>query len=112
MWQKYFQVVKIKPGRVDTALLGIIDLRQPNIPLEKIIKLYESDFPYLEITDLGKQEVYGATKPTPIAEKPKLPKEQTTNHQKSTVTHKSVKAKTVKPSPYKTQKPRKPRKGR
>lgn len=70
MWQKYFRVVKIKPGRVNTALLGLIDLSDPNIALDKIVHLFENDFPYLEITNEGRHELYGATKPLVVTEKP------------------------------------------
>lgn len=59
MWKKYFNFVKLKPGRVITALFGLIDFSSDNIPIEKIKALYESDFPYLEITELGKSELYG-----------------------------------------------------
>ena len=59
MWQRYFKFIKLVPGRVDTALLGIIDFSNPNIPVEKIQKLYESDFPYLELTPEGKKYLYG-----------------------------------------------------
>jgi hypothetical protein len=64
MWQEYFKVVKIKPGRVNTALFGLIDFSQPNIPLEKIVALYESDFPYLEITPKGMEAIYITGKPS------------------------------------------------
>lgn len=63
MWQNYFKVAKIKPGRVNTALLGIIDFCDPNIPLEKIKELFENDFPYLEITPEGMQALYGIDVP-------------------------------------------------
>lgn len=59
MWQKYFKLVKLKPGKVVTALLGEIDFSSNSIPLEKLKQLYENDFPYLEITDEGKRESYG-----------------------------------------------------
>lgn len=42
-----------------TALFGLIDFSDDNIPLEKIRALYESDFPYLQITEAGKAEIYG-----------------------------------------------------
>lgn len=59
MWQRYFRLIKLKPGRVVTALFGLIDFRNPDIPVEKIKALYENDFPYLEITPEGKRELYG-----------------------------------------------------
>ena len=59
MWKKYFRFVKLKPGRVVTALLGEIDFSRDDIPLDQIKVLYESDFPYLQITEEGKAEIYG-----------------------------------------------------
>ena len=59
MWKRYFKFIKLRPGRVVTALLGELDFSQDNIPIEKIKALYESDFPYLEITEAGKAELYG-----------------------------------------------------
>lgn len=72
MWMEYFKVVKIKPGRVNTALFGLLDFTNPNIPLEKITELYESDFPYLEITEKGKEALYGV--PAPAKAEAKTPK--------------------------------------
>ena len=66
MWQEYFRLVKLKPGKVVTALLGEIDFSSDSIPLEKIKQLYESNFPYLEITEQGKSELYGSK---PVIEK-------------------------------------------
>jgi hypothetical protein len=62
MWQEYFKVIKLKPGRVVTALFGELDFRNPDLPLHKIQELYENDFPYLAITPKGLEVLYG-TKP-------------------------------------------------
>ncbi len=59
MWKRYFNFIKLQPGRVITALFGELDFSQDNIPVEKIQALYESDFPYLQITEAGKAELYG-----------------------------------------------------
>jgi hypothetical protein len=59
MWRHYFKFVKLQPGRVVTALFGLIDFSDDNIPVEKIKALYESDFPYLQITEAGMEELYG-----------------------------------------------------
>lgn len=59
MWQEYFRLVKLKPGKVVTALLGEIDFSNDSVPIEKIKLLYENGFPYLEITDEGKAQLYG-----------------------------------------------------
>lgn len=42
-----------------TSLCGDIDFRSDNISIETIKKLYESDFPYLGITEEGKKVLYG-----------------------------------------------------
>lgn len=59
MWKSYFKFVKLKPGRVVTAQFGEIDFSADNIGIEIIQALYESGFPYLEITEVGKNELYG-----------------------------------------------------
>ena len=59
MWKLYFNFIKLKPGRVITSLCGEIDFSRDNIPIEIVKKLYESDFPYLEITEEGKKVLYG-----------------------------------------------------
>ena len=67
------------PGRVITSLFGDIDFNSDNINIETIKKLYETDFPYLEITELGKKELYGidpVTETTTVAEKPKAVRKQ------------------------------------
>ncbi len=82
MWKLYFNFIKLQPGRVITTLFGLIDFSQDNIPIEKIKALYESDFPYLEITEAGKAELYGIVPVVDevvetsdsIVEKPKLKK--------------------------------------
>ncbi len=74
MWKLYFNFIKLKPGRVITSLFGDIDFSSDNINIETIKKLYESDFPYLEITELGKKELYGidpVTENPAVTEKPK-----------------------------------------
>jgi len=58
MWKLYFKFIKLKPGRVVTALFGEIDFSADNIGIE-IKALYEGGFPYLEITKSGKSELYG-----------------------------------------------------
>ena len=69
MWKPYFKFVKLRPGRVITALFGELDFSSDAIPLETIKSLYESDFPYLEITEAGKQELYGIKPDMPLPEK-------------------------------------------
>ena len=59
MWKRYFKFVKLKPGKVVTAKFGQIDFSADYIGIEIIQSLYENGFPYLEITDEGKAELYG-----------------------------------------------------
>ena len=58
MWKKYFRF-KLVPGVIITRQFGRVDFRDPNIPVEHIQRLYEDDFPYIEITDDGLRELYG-----------------------------------------------------
>ena len=58
MWKSYFKFVKLEPGRVVTALFGELDFSADDIGIEIIQALYESGFPYLEITEVGKAELY------------------------------------------------------
>ena len=59
MWKRYFKFIKLKPGKVVTAQFGEIDFSADNIGIEIIQALYENGFPYLEITEEGKAELYG-----------------------------------------------------
>jgi hypothetical protein len=62
MWKTYFKFVKLKPGRVVTALFGELDFSADDIGIEIIQALYESGFTYLEITEEGKAEMFGVDK--------------------------------------------------
>jgi hypothetical protein len=59
MWTKYFNMVKVRRGRVITPRHGEIDFSLDDIPVETCKELFEEDFPYLEITEEGKRELYG-----------------------------------------------------
>ena len=66
MWRRYFKLIKLRPGKVINQEFGEIDFRKDNIPVDTLKKLFESDFPYLEITDEGKEVLYGIEpKPKP-----------------------------------------------
>ena len=69
MWQKYFKVVKIVPGRVVIPGHGTVDFSNENLPLELIKELYENDLPYLDITPEGKEVIYNIKPPVPTPEK-------------------------------------------
>lgn len=59
MWTEYFRVKGIRRGRVVTPCHGEIDFSRDDLRIETLQELYESDFPYLEITEEGKKELYG-----------------------------------------------------
>lgn len=44
-----------------TQQFGELDFSSDKIPLETVKALYESDFPYLEITPEGSKELYGVS---------------------------------------------------
>lgn len=67
MWKKYF-IFTLAPGRVVTRQFGEIDFRKEEIDIAKLQQLFEEDFPYLKITDLGRQELYGIGLPAPVPE--------------------------------------------
>ena len=77
MWTEYFKMVKVHRGRIVTQSHGEIDFSRDNIPVETCRKLFENGFPYLELTELGKKELYR------IEVKPPLPKQQSTPKKKS-----------------------------
>jgi hypothetical protein len=58
MWTKYFNFIKLRRGPVIVPIHGEIDFSREDIPLEICKELYKSGFPYLELTELGKQELY------------------------------------------------------
>jgi len=58
MWTKYFNFIKLRRGRVIVPFHGEIDFSADNIGIEICKELYENGFPYLELTEFGKQELY------------------------------------------------------
>ena len=72
MWKKYFKVVKLVPGEVVVPGYGTIDFSKDNISVEVCQNLLESDFPYLAITEEGKNFLYGEPVNTTITKKTKL----------------------------------------
>ena len=69
MWKKYFKVVKLVPGEVVVPGYGTIDFSKDNISVEVCCKLFESDFPYLAITEEGKNFLYGEAVKTTVSKK-------------------------------------------
>ena len=72
MWKKYFKVVKLVPGEVVVPGYGTIDFSKDNISVEVCQKLFESDFPYLAITEEGKNFLYGEPVKAAASKKVKL----------------------------------------
>ena len=72
MWKKYFKVIRIVPGEVVVPGYGTIDFSKDNISVEVCQKLFESDFPYLAITEEGKNFLYGEPLKTTVSKKTKL----------------------------------------
>ena len=59
MWTKYFNFIKLRRGRVIVPVHGEIDFSRDDIPIEICKELFDKGFPYLELTELGKKELYG-----------------------------------------------------
>lgn len=72
MWKKYFKVVKLVPGKVVVPGYGTIDFSKDDISVEVCQKLFESDFPYLAITEEGKDFLYGVAVKATISKNIKL----------------------------------------
>jgi hypothetical protein len=72
MWKKYFKVVKLVPGEVVVPGYGTINFSKDNISVEVCQKLFESDFPYLAITEEGKDFLYGEPVNATVSKKIKL----------------------------------------
>ena len=58
MWTRYFNFIKLRRGRVVVPIHGEIDFSRDDIPVEICKGLYENGFPYLELTEIGKMELY------------------------------------------------------
>ena len=57
MWTQYFNFIKLRRGRVIVPFHGEIDFSRDDIPLKICKELFDKGFPYLELTELGKQEL-------------------------------------------------------
>jgi hypothetical protein len=58
MWTNYFNFIKLRRGRVIVPFHGEIDFSRDDIPVEICKELFDKGFPYLELTELGKKEIY------------------------------------------------------
>ena len=66
MWNQYFNFIKLRRGLVIVPFHGEIDFSRDDISVEICKQLYEKGFPYLELTELGKSELYGVISETPL----------------------------------------------
>ena len=62
MWQVYFKVKGIIPGRVVVPGYGTLDFSKKNLSLKVCKELHDKGFPYLEMTEEGKTK-YNGIKP-------------------------------------------------
>lgn len=76
MWQKYFKLKGLVPGRVIVSGYGEIDFSRSDVPVETCKRLFENDFEFLEITEEGKRYLYG-TEPTAEEAESEKPKKKT-----------------------------------
>ena len=75
MWTESFKFIKLRRGRVITPSHGEIDFSRDDIQMETCKELFEKGFPYLELTEVGKRELYGIELVTePVEAKPKRKK--------------------------------------
>lgn len=59
MWRKYFKLKGIVPGEVIHPRHGSIDLSRDDLDPDFLLKLWEEDFRYLQITPEGEKHFYG-----------------------------------------------------
>ena len=74
MWTQYFNFIKLRRGRVIVPIHGEIDFSRDDIPVEICKELFDKGFPYLELTELGKKQLYGIKPVAPVEAKPKKKK--------------------------------------
>lgn len=63
------------PGNVVVPRYGKVDFSRPDLPLKMVQDLYESDFPYLQITPEGLRELYGIAPEKDQTETQEIPQE-------------------------------------
>ena len=74
MWTQYFNFIKLRRGRVIVPFHGEIDFSRDDIPLEICKELFESGFPYLELTELGERELFGIVGESTLSKLQSTPK--------------------------------------
>lgn len=83
LWQKYFKLVKLVPGKVIVPVHGTIDFSK-DVPVETCRQLWEDDFEFLQITDEGKRELYGIESSEFKVQSSKLKEPETVNPEPGT----------------------------
>jgi len=76
MWTDYFRFVKLRRGRVITPSHGEIDFSRDDISVETCKQLFDLGFPYLELTELGKKELYRIVEKNPVSIKEMKPRKR------------------------------------
>ena len=74
MWTQYFNFIKLRRGRVIVPFHGEIDFSRDDIPLEICKELFDKGFPYLELTELGKKELYRIEEKSPLPNRQSISK--------------------------------------
>ncbi len=92
MWTDYFNFIKLRRGRVIVPIHGEIDFSRDDIPLEIFKELFDKGFPYLELTELGKQELYHSL-PDLMGGIVPVPSIGVLSKQKEVLTQKSIRTK-------------------
>ena len=92
MWTDYFNFIKLRRGRVIVPFHGEIDFSRDDIPLEICKELFDKGFPYLELTETGKQKLYPNVSDT-MEEIVPIPSIVVMSNQKEELSHKKNKLK-------------------
>ena len=58
-WRRFFSVKGIQPGEIISPRHGSIDFRRDDLDPDFLLKLWEEDFPYLELTQEGERHFFG-----------------------------------------------------
>lgn len=74
MWKAHFKVVGIVPGEVIIPGYGKIDFKSESLSEDMCLELVENDFPYLAMTNDGKDFFYGPVIKTKQMVRKSLPK--------------------------------------
>lgn len=59
MWRKYFKLKGIRPGEVIFPRVGKVDFSRDDLDPQLLLKLWENDCRYLELTEEGEKYFFG-----------------------------------------------------